>query len=66
MGGVRIGFAHNQPRGFIVAPGGEVPVRAPRGIGGDVAGIFPERGEAGHSVGVIVGKKQGLDAPAAQ
>lgn len=66
MGAVRVGFAHWQTCGFIVAPGGRVPVRAPCGIGGDVARVLPERGEAHHSVDFIVGKEQGLDAPAAQ
>ena len=60
MGAVRPGFADEQARGFVVAPRSDVPVRASRGVGGDVARVFPERGEAGRSVRLIIAKKQRL------
>ena len=60
MGAVRPGFADEQARGVIVAPRSDVPVRASRGVGGDVARVLPERGEAYHPVRLVVAEEQGL------
>ncbi|CDD96084.1 unknown [Akkermansia sp. CAG:344] len=61
MRSVRVGFAGDEACGFIIAPGGDVSVRASRGVGGDVARVLPEGGKADHSVGFVVAEEQGLD-----
>ena len=45
---------------ILRAPRGDVSVRAPCRIRGNVAGVLPERGEAGHPVRFVIGEEQGL------
>ena len=64
MGAVGVGFSQEEPCGVVVLPSGRVAVGTLARVGRDVARICSESGEAGHPVGVVVGKERGLDGRA--
>jgi len=58
---VGIRFARFQPRGFVIAPGGGVAVRALGGVLRDVAFLRrAEGGQAHQAVGLVIAQEQGL------
>jgi len=58
---VGIGFARFQPRGVVIAPGGDVSIRAAGGVFRDVSFLRrAEGGQAHQAVGFVIAQEQGL------